>query len=78
MLICFGCFCLFRYFTGTASILGYLIFILRLGSIITYFNQIFLILSNQLFKRVFRFLTTNLKKLLIIHKIVFEKASDKS
>lgn len=28
-------------FTGTASILGYLIFILRLGSIIIYFINIF-------------------------------------
>jgi len=50
-------------FTGTASILGYLIFILRLGSIIIYFIKYFLNLSNQFIKkvqqyfRVFRILT---------------------
>jgi len=52
----------FGVFTGTASILGYLIFTLRLGSIIIYFNKIFKILSNEFIKkvwpyfRVFRFL----------------------
>jgi hypothetical protein len=42
----------FGVFTGAASILGYLIFILRLGSIIIYFNQIFIILSNEFIKKV--------------------------
>jgi hypothetical protein len=53
----------FGVLTSTASILGYLIFILRLGNIIIYFIKYFLNLSNKFIKkvqqyfRVFRFLT---------------------
>nr|YP_009487216.1 hypothetical protein [Russula abietina]AWB36118.1 hypothetical protein [Russula abietina] len=52
----------FGVFTGTASLLGYLIFILRLSSIIIYFDKYFINLSNVFIKkvqeyfRVFRFL----------------------
>jgi hypothetical protein len=38
----------FWIFTGTASILGYLIFIIRLGSIIIYFYQIFFKLKQTI------------------------------
>jgi hypothetical protein len=53
----------FGVFTGTASILGYLIFILRLGNILIFLIKYFLNLSNQFIKkvqqyfRVFRILT---------------------
>lgn len=66
-------------FTGTTSILGYLIFIIRLGNILIYFNQIFLNLSNQFIKkvqqyfRVFRILTIFfiLLKFILIYDLLF-------
>ena len=72
---------IFGIFTGTASILGYLIFILRLGNIIIYFYQIFfsINLSNKFIKKVqayfkvFRFITILfiLLKLIWIYDLIF-------
>jgi len=72
-------FLIFGVFTGTASILGYLIFIVRLGSIIIYLNEKFIILSNKFIKkiqqyfRVFRFLIMLfiLFKFIWIYELIF-------
>jgi hypothetical protein len=66
-------------FTGIASILGYLIFIIRLGSIIIYLIKNFLNLSNQFIKkvqqyfRVFRIFTMLfiLLKFILIYDLLF-------
>lgn len=69
----------FGVFTGTASILGYLIFILRLGSIIIYLIKYFIIWNNEFIKkvlqyfRVFRFLIMLfiLLKFIWIYDLIF-------
>jgi hypothetical protein len=70
---------IFGVFTGTASVLQYLIFILRLGSLLNILNKYFINLSNQFIKkvqqyfRVFRFLIMLfiLLKFILIYDLLF-------